>query len=81
MGCIMKSVTIHSLKHETSKLLEQVESGESFEIRHYNKAVAVLKPFDGQSKDRLPDFRSQLRMAYGNLILEQTATKLICEER
>ena len=77
----MKSVNIRSLRHETGKLLKQVELGESVEIRRRNEPIAVIKPFEKQAKNPLPNFRSRLQTTYGDSTLEQTASELISEER
>jgi antitoxin (DNA-binding transcriptional repressor) of toxin-antitoxin stability system len=78
----MKSVNIRSLKHETRALMERVALGESVEIRRRNQPIAVLRPVSANQKSgRRPDFRKRLRAIYGDLMLPQTGTELLSEER
>ena len=78
---IMKSVNIRSLKHETSDLLERVAMGESVEIRRRNQAIAVIKPLDASRSQQRPDFRGRMQSAYGETVLETTATEHLSDER
>lgn len=77
----MESVNIRSLKHKTGELLERVTLGESVEIRRRNQPIAVIKPLDKMGKQSRPDFRGRLQSAYGDTILETTATELLSDER
>ena len=77
----MESVNIRSLKHETGKLLERVQLGESIEIRRRNEAIAVISPIKKRETSPRPDFKNRLQEIYGKTILGQTATELIRDER
>lgn len=77
----MTSMTIRSFKHNLAAVLERVAGGESVEIRNRNTPVALLTPIPSPKTPPKPDFLERLRSAYGDVVLEQTATDLIGEDR
>jgi antitoxin (DNA-binding transcriptional repressor) of toxin-antitoxin stability system len=77
----MKQTSIRELKHETSKVLALVESGETVEVRRRKQAVALLSP-PGKGKAMVrPDFAARMREIYGEQVLERTGTELVAEAR
>lgn len=48
----MEQYTIHKAKTHLSKLLEKVASGEEIIISKGNKPVAILKKYEGATKER-----------------------------
>jgi prevent-host-death family protein len=77
----MKSVTIRELKHETSKVLAWVESGEPVEIRRRNVPIAVLQPAAKQAAVEWPDIEARLRSIYGDLVLSTTNAEIVSQGR
>ena len=77
----MKQTSIRELKHQTSKVLAEVESGGTLEICRRGKPVAVLSPPGRRKKIERPDFAGRMREIYGNRILGSTGTDLVAETR
>jgi antitoxin (DNA-binding transcriptional repressor) of toxin-antitoxin stability system len=77
----MKHATIREIKHDTSRVLGMVETGQSVEIRRRTKAVAILSPVAQNKTPKLPDFAARLREIYGDTVLKSTHTDLINEAR
>jgi antitoxin (DNA-binding transcriptional repressor) of toxin-antitoxin stability system len=77
----MKHATIREIKHETSRVMSMVESGQSVEIRRRSKPIAILSPVVSQQAPAMPDFMARLRDIYGDQVLETTHTDLISEAR
>lgn len=77
----MDSINIRSMKHDTSRLIERVEMGESVEIRRRNQPVAVIQPVLTPGSTKRPDFKARLADIYGDALLEQTGTEVVSSER
>jgi antitoxin (DNA-binding transcriptional repressor) of toxin-antitoxin stability system len=77
----MKQTTIRELKHETSKVLAMVESGETVEVRRRNVPVAILSPPGPRMTVEKPDFAARMKEIYGERMLESTGTDLAGESR
>jgi prevent-host-death family protein len=77
----MKQTSIRELKHETSKVLAMVESGDTLEVCRRGRPVAVLSPPGRRRKLQKPDFAARLEEIYGDHVLSTTGTDLIAETR
>jgi antitoxin (DNA-binding transcriptional repressor) of toxin-antitoxin stability system len=77
----MKHTTIRELKHETSKVLAMVESGETVEVRRRREPVALLSPPGRRKPPEKPNFAARLREIYGDRILDSTGTDLVNDAR
>jgi antitoxin (DNA-binding transcriptional repressor) of toxin-antitoxin stability system len=77
----MKRTSIRELKHETSKVLALVESGETVEVRRRENLVAILSPPGRGKAIEKPDFAGRLREIYGERVLERTGTDVVSEAR
>lgn len=73
----MKQASIREMKHETSRVLEMVESGQSVEICRRRKPVAILSPPRKVEAVKMPDFIARLHNIYGDRVLETTGTELV----
>jgi len=77
----MKYTTIRGLKHETARVMEQVEAGEVVEVRRRKHPVALLVPVGRMPEAELPDFAGRLRAIYGSKVLGVTGSELVDELR
>lgn len=77
----MRKTNIRELKHETSKVLAEVESGGTLELCRRGKTVALISPPCPPAKAPRPDFAARLREIYGDRLLETTGTDVIEEAR
>ena len=77
----MKQTGIRELKHETSKILALVESGETVEVCRRKQPVAILSPPTRGKAIEKPDFAARLRAIYGDQVLGTTGTDLVSDAR
>lgn len=77
----MRKTNIRELKHETSKVLAEVEAGGTLELCRRGKTVALITPPGRPSKAPRPDFAARMREIYGDRVLETTGTDLMQEAR
>lgn len=77
----MRKTNIRELKHETSKVLAEVESGGTLELCRRGKTVAIISPPGPPAKVPRPDFAARMREIYGDRVLETTGTDLMQEAR
>ncbi len=77
----MKRTSIRELKHETSKVLALVASGETVEVRRREEPVAILSPPGWRKAIEKPDFAARMREIYGERVLDSTGTDLVGEAR
>lgn len=77
----MKQASIREIKHETRRVLDMVESGQTLEICRRHKPVAILSPPVKNKAVEMPDFMARLQKIYGDNLLETTGTELIREAR
>ncbi len=50
----MRTIPHRELRNESSRILREVEAGETFEITNHGQVVAVLSPPGGAPKHNLP---------------------------
>ena len=77
----MKTATIRDLRHDTTTVLGWVADGEAVEVQRRGVPVAVLCPQARKPRMARPDFLARIRAAYGDKVLNNTATDLISESR
>lgn len=77
----MKYTNMRELKHETARVMEQVEAGEVVEVRRRSEPIALLVPADQLPLPALPDFKGRLHELYGDSCLVVTGTDLVGELR
>lgn len=80
-GDTVKSATIRELKHDTTRVLAMVASGETVEVQRRGRPVAVLSPVRRPKRAKRPDYAARLREIYGRTELGTTGTDLVAEAR
>lgn len=77
----MKYTTIRGLKHDTAKVMEQVEAGQFVEVRRRKQPIAVLMPAAKKPLPGLPDFAARLKAIYGTKLMDVAGSDLVDELR
>jgi antitoxin (DNA-binding transcriptional repressor) of toxin-antitoxin stability system len=77
----MQQTSIRELKHETSKVLAMVASGQSVEVRRHKRLVAILSPPRDGTAVEMPDFVARMQGIYGHETLATTGTELVGDAR
>ena len=77
----MRKTTVRRLRDDASTVLAWVAAGESVEVRHRNKTIAIISPPPGATGGRRPDFAARLRAIYGRRVLRTTGSDLMSESR
>ena len=78
----MKSIAVRDLHHRLKAVLDEVERGETVEIRRRNRPVARLVPPAGRGKpEPWPDLLGRVRAIYGGRRVRETTSLAIARER
>ena len=81
----MKTVTVHDLRYNFSKVESLLRKGTPLQVTKRGKVIARLEP-DSDSghvpgRAPLPDFLARIQANFGDTILEPSGAELISAER
>jgi prevent-host-death family protein len=78
----MRIIAVRELHHQLKAVLDQVERGETVEIRRRNRPVARLVPPAGRGRpEPWPDLLGRVRAIYGNRRVSEATSSVISRDR
>lgn len=78
----MKAVDARNLQHHLGSYLDQVEGGETLEIRRRRKVIGRLVPFVAEEPpEPWPDLQARLERIYPDGPVEPGASDILYEDR
>ena len=79
----MRTISTRELQHNTRKIRELVEAGESFEWKNRGETVGYLTPAEARSPTKpWPDLRARLKtLSSGQVDEHPTASEIIYSDR
>ena len=78
----MKAVDVRNLQHHLGSFLDQVEAGETLEIRRRRKIIARIVPCIAESPaESWPDLAARLERLYPEGPLEHSASDILYQDR
>ena len=78
----MKSVDVRNLQHHLGSFLDDVEQGETLEVRRRRKVIALIVPYSAEEPDESwPDLGERLERAYPEGPVTQSAADKLYEDR
>jgi prevent-host-death family protein len=78
----MKTASIREVRHDFSRILDWVISGEEVTITNRHEPVARLLPMRRKKpvRAKMPDVAARLKKAFGSKIISTTAMQKILDE-
>jgi antitoxin (DNA-binding transcriptional repressor) of toxin-antitoxin stability system len=80
--CHMKTASIREVRHDFSRILEWVTSGEEVAITKRRETVARLLPATRRkiTRVKMPDVTARLKKVFGRKVISDKAMKRILDE-
>jgi antitoxin (DNA-binding transcriptional repressor) of toxin-antitoxin stability system len=80
--CHMKTASIREVRHDFSRILEWVTSGEEVAITKRRETVARLLPVTRRkiTRVKMPDVTARLKKVFGRKVVSDKAMKQILDE-
>ena len=80
--CHMKTASIREVRHDFSRILEWVTSGEEVAITKRRETVARLLPVTRRkiTRVKMPDVTARLKKVFGRKVILDKAMKRILDE-
>lgn len=78
----MKIVDVRGLQHHLGQYLDEVEKGETLEVRRRRKVIARIVPYsEGKPAEPWPDLFKRLLEVYPEDLPEVSATEQLNQDR
>jgi prevent-host-death family protein len=78
----MKTINVRELQHGLGRVLDQVERGETIEVRRRNKPVARIVPMPAAAEPQpWPDIMARLKKIYGDRMPSPSGCEIIDRDR
>lgn len=77
----MKTVDVRNLQHHLGSFLDEVERGESIEVRRRRKVIARIIPAPADSPQPWPDLEARVREAFPDGLVAAPASEQLYADR
>lgn len=77
----MKTVDVRNLQHHLGSFLDEVERGETLEVRRRKKVIARIEPVDHESAAEWPDLLLRVQALYPDGDCKPSATEVLYGDR